>query len=83
MQLFSFVENKFRNGAYLEKGLFLTYFSHFLVTRDKTQKFLQHISHLHEYTYLAHSIDFFALSVSIGATPGDESCSRHFGAIDE
>ena len=29
-----------------------------LVTRGKTQTFLQHISHSHKYTYLAHPIDF-------------------------
>ena len=28
-----------------KKGLFLIYFSNFLVTREKTQKILQHISH--------------------------------------
>ena len=38
-----------------QKGLILTYFSHFLVTREKTQIFLQHIPHLHTYTYFAHS----------------------------
>ena len=46
-----------------KKGLFLTYFSHFLVTREKLQKFLQHISHSHTYTYFAHLIDFFALPI--------------------
>ena len=40
-----------------------TYFSHFLVTREKLQKFLQHISHSHKYTYFAHPIDFFALPI--------------------
>ena len=53
---------KFQNGAHLKKGLFLTYFSHFLVTREKLQKFLQHISHSHTYTYFAHPIDFFCLT---------------------
>ena len=57
-----FLEIKFQNGAHLKKGLFLTYFSHFLVTREKLQKFLQHISHSHTYTYFAHPIDFFALT---------------------
>ena len=37
----------------------LTYFSHFLVTREKLQKFLQHISHSHSYTYFAHPIYLF------------------------
>ena len=27
-------ENQISNGAHLKKGLFLTYFSHFLVTRE-------------------------------------------------
>ena len=45
--------------SFEKKGLFLTYFSHFLVTREKLQKFLQHISHSHTYTYFAHPIDFF------------------------
>ena len=46
--------------SFEKKGLFLTYFSHFLVTRGKLQKFLQHISLSHTYTYFAHLIDFFA-----------------------
>ena len=62
-QLFSFLEIKFQNGAHLKKGLFLTYFTHFLVTMEKLQKFLQHISHSHTYTYFAHPIDFFALLI--------------------
>ena len=35
----------------------------FLVTREKLQKFLQHISHSHTYMYFAHPIDFFALPI--------------------
>ena len=46
-----------------KKGLFLTYFLHFFVTREKLQKFLQHIFHSHTYTYFAHPIDFFALPI--------------------
>ena len=45
-----FLEIKFQNGAHLQKGLFLTYFSHFLVTREKLQKFLRHVSHSHTYS---------------------------------
>ena len=52
----------FGNGAHLKQGLFLTYFSHFLVTREKLQKFLQHKSHSHTYTYFAHPFDFFCLA---------------------
>ena len=55
----SFLEIKFQNGAHLKKGLFLTHFSHFLVTREKLQNFLQHISHSHTYMYFAHPNDFF------------------------
>ena len=56
MQLFFFFFEikfqKFENKGYC--NLFFT----FLVTKEKTQKFLQHISHLHTYTYFAHPIDF-------------------------
>ena len=45
--------------SFEKKGLFLTYISHFLVTREKLPKFLQHISHSHTYTYFAHPIDLF------------------------
>ena len=53
---------KFQNGTHLIKGLFLTYFSHFLVTREKLQKFLQHRSHSHTYMHFAHPIDLFCLN---------------------
>ena len=86
------MEIKFQNGAHLKKGLFLTYFSHFLVTREKLQKILQQISHSHSYTYFAHPIDFFCLTnfeentnlsgtVSLGMSPGVDSYSRNFGTI--
>ena len=58
-----FFENQISKWRSFEKGLFLTYFSHFLVTREKLQKFLQHISHSHTYTYFAHPIDFFVLPI--------------------
>ena len=44
--------------SFEKKRLFLTYFLHFLVIREKIQKFVQHISHSHTYTYFAHPIDF-------------------------
>ena len=88
------MEIKFQNGADLKKGLFLTYFSHFLVTREKLQKFLQHISHSHTYTYFAHPIDLFCLTsyekiriyqvrFLFGMSPGVDSYSRHFGTINK
>ena len=89
-----FLEIKFQNGTHLKKGLFLTYFSHFLVTREKLQKFLQHISHSHTYTYFAHSIDFFCLTnvekiriyqirFLFGMSLGVDSYSRHFRTINK
>ena len=59
-----FFGNQISKGrSFVKKGLFLTYFSHFLVTRESYKKFLQHISHSHTYTYSAHPIDFFALPI--------------------
>ena len=59
MQRFSCLEIKFQNGTHLKKmaifDLLFTFFSH----QGKKQKFLQHISHLHIYTYFAHTVDFF------------------------
>ena len=88
------MEIKFPNGAHLKKGLFLTYFSPFLVTREKLQKFLQHISHSHTYMYFAHPIDFFDLPIwkkiriyqvwfLFGVIPGVDSYPRHFGTINK
>ena len=92
--MFSFLEIEFQNGAHLKKGLFFAYFSHFLVTREKLQKFLQHVSHSHTYRYFAHPIDFFALPIVkkiliyqvwflFGVIPGVDSYSRHFGTINK
>ena len=90
-----FLEIKFQNGAHLKKGLFLTYFSHFLVTREKLQKFLQHISETHTYTYFAHPIDFFLpyqfwkkiriyqIRFLFSMSPGVDSYSHHFGTINK
>ena len=53
---------KFQNGTHLKKraifDLLFTFFSH----QGKLQKFLQHISHSHTYTYFAHPIYFFGLT---------------------
>ena len=49
--------------SFEKKKAILTYFSYFLVTREKLQKFLQHISHSHSYTYFAHPIDSFTLQI--------------------
>ena len=56
-----FFGNEISKWRSFEKGaifdLLFTFFSH----RGKLQKFLQHISHSHTYTYFAHPIDFFCL----------------------
>ena len=70
-------------------NLLFTFFSH----QGKLQKFLQHISRSHTYTYFAHPIDFFALPILkkiqiyqirflFGKSPGVDSYSRHFGTIN-
>ena len=89
-----FFGNQIQNAAHLKKGLFLTYFSHFLVTREKLQKFLQHISQTHTYTYFAHPIDCFCLinfekiriyqvRFLLCMSPGVDSYLRHFGTINK
>ena len=57
-----FFGNQISKWRSLKKGRFLTYFSHFLVTRGKLQKILQHMSHSHTYMYFANPIDFFCLT---------------------
>ena len=61
--IFFFIENQIPKwGSFEKKGYFDILFT-FLVTREKLQKFLQHISHSHTYMYFAHPIDFFALPI--------------------
>ena len=47
--------------SFEERAIFDQLFT-FLVTREKLQKFLQHISYSHTYTYFAHPFDFFCLT---------------------
>ena len=87
------MEIKFQNGAHLKKraifDLLFTFFSH----QGKLQKFLQRISHSHTYMYFANPMDFFALPILkkiwiyqvwflFGMSPGVDSYSHHFGAIN-
>ena len=91
-----FLEIKFQNGAHLKKraifDLLFTFFSH----QGKLQKFLQHISHSHTYTYIAHPNNFFCLSnfekkkiqiyqvrFLFGMSPGVDSYSHHFETINK
>ena len=82
--------------SFEKKRLYLTYFSHFLVTREKLQKILHHISQTHTYTYFAHPIDFFCVTnfeekkiriyqvrFLFGMSPGVDSYSCHFGTINK
>ena len=55
--------NQISKWRSFEKGLFLTYFSHFLVTREKLQKFLQHISQNIHTRILLALLPFFALPI--------------------
>ena len=80
-------------GSFEKKAIFdllFTFSSH----QGKLQKFLQHISHSHTYTYFAHPIDFFALPILkkkriyqvrflFGMSPGVDSYSRYFGTTNK
>ena len=58
-----FFENQISKWRSFEKKrLFLPTFHIFLVTREKLQKFLRHISHSHTYMYFAHPIYSFCLT---------------------
>ena len=78
-----FLEIKFQNGAHLKNGLLLTYFTHFPVTREKLQKFLQHISHSHTVRILLTLLTTnFEKNTNLSGTvmsPGVDSYSHHFG----
>ena len=89
-----FFGNQISKWRSFEKRAIFDLLSHFLVTREKLQKFLQHISHSHTYTYFAHPIDFFCLTnfekiriyqvrFLFGMSPGVDSYSRHFGTINK
>ena len=89
-----FWKSNFKMAFIWKKGYFWPTFHIFLVTREKLQKFLQHISHTHTNTYFAHPIDFFALPILkkiriyqirflFGMSPGVDSYSRHFGTISK
>ena len=88
-----FFGNQISKWRSFEKRAILTYFSHFLVTRGKFQKFLQHITHSHTHILLT-LLTFFALPILkkiqiyqirflFGMSPGVDSYSRHFGTINK
>ena len=77
--------------SFEKKKLFWTYFSHFLVTREKLQKFLTNI----HTRILLILLTFFALPILkkkiriyqirflFDMSPGVDSYSRHFGTINK
>ena len=62
--IFFFFGNRFSKWRLFEKkGLFLTYFSHFLVTREKLQNsFSTYLTHIHTRNLLT-ALTFFALPI--------------------
>ena len=95
VQLFSFLEITFQNGAHLKKGLFLTYFSHFLVTREKLSKIPSaHISNTYIHVFCSpywlflpyqfwQKIRIYQVQFLFGMSPGVDSYSRHFETINK
>ena len=89
-----FFENHISKWRSFEKRAIFDLLFTFLVTREKLQKFLQHISHSHTYMYFAHPIDFFALPILqkirfyqirflFGMSPGVDSYLHHFGTVNK
>ena len=54
-----FFRNQMSKWRSFEKRAVFDLLFTFLITREKLQKFIQHICHSHTYTYFAHPIDFF------------------------
>ena len=86
-----FLEIKFQNGAHLKKGLFLTYFSHFLVPKESYKNsFSTYLALIHTCILLTLLTFFFCLTnfekkmriyqvwFLFGMNPGVDSYSRHF-----
>ena len=89
-----FFGNQISKWRSFEKRAIFDLFFTFLSHQGKLQKFLQHISHSHTYTYFAHHIDSFCLTnlkkiqiyqirFLFGMSPGVDSYSRHFGTINK
>ena len=90
--VFFFLEIRFQNGAHLKKRLFLTCFSHFLVTRERHKiSFCTYPTYIHTHILLT-LLTFFAIPIAkivnlswflFGMTPGVDSLQCHFGAINK
>ena len=93
---FLFLEIKFQNGAHLKKkGLFLTYFSHFLVTRESYKNsFRTYLTHIRTCILLTlltfcltnfekKKIQIYQVRFLFSVIPGVDSYLRHFGTINK
>ena len=83
--------------SFEKKDYFWPTFYIFLVTREKLQKILQHISHSHTYTHVFCSpyclflhyqfwkkkIPIYQVRFLFGTSLGVDSYSRHFGTINK
>ena len=89
-----FFGNQISKWRSLKKGLFSTYFSHFLVTRERLQNsFSTYLKHIHTRILLT-LLTFFALPILkkiriyqvrflFGMSPGVDSYLRHFETINK
>ena len=84
-----FFGNQISKWRSFEKRAIFDLLFTFLVTREKLQTFLQHISYSHTYMYFAHPVDFswliriYQAWFLFGMSPGIDSYSRHFGTINK
>ena len=91
-----FLEIKFQDGTHLIKGLFLIYFSHFLVTRESYKNsFSTYLNHIHICILLTifdvfcltnfeeKKIRIYQVCFLFGVIPGVDSYSHHFVAINK
>ena len=95
--IISFFGNQISKWCSFEKKrLFLTYFSHFLVTRENTHSFSTYLTYIRTRILLTLLTFFFFLTLPIlqklwfyhvwflfGVTPCVDSYSRHFGAVNK
>ena len=91
---FFFLKSNFKMALIWKKGLFLIYFSHFLVTRESYKKsFSTYLTHIHTRILLT-LLTLFALPILkkvriyqvrffFGMSSGVDSYSRHFGTINK
>ena len=71
----------------LLKNVIVLFFGNQISTREKLQKFLQHISHIHTrifyLTNFEKKIRIYQIQFLFGMSPGVDSYSRHFETINK